>query len=57
MQQTQLFPLIHKKTIQYLNGYVQSPTILENIQNYIVPPKLGNQAGMLGSIVMAMQLL
>ncbi len=57
MQQTHLFPLIHKKTIQYLNGYVQSKTILENIQNYIVPPKLGNQAGMLGSIAMAMQLM
>jgi fructokinase len=56
MQQTQLFPLIHEKTIQYLNGYVQSPVILENIHNYIVPPKLSNQAGMLGSIAMAMQL-
>ncbi|MAT41075.1 MAG: fructokinase [Anaerolineaceae bacterium] len=56
MQQTQLFPLIHEKTIQYLNGYVQSPVILENIHKYIVPPKLGNQAGMLGSIAMAMQL-
>lgn len=56
MQQKQLFPMIHKKTIEYLNGYVQSPQVLENIQNYIVPPKLGNQAGMLGAIAMAQEL-
>ncbi len=53
MQQKHLFPLIHEKTTAYLNGYVQSPLILKNIDQYIVPPKLGNQAGMLGCISMA----
>ncbi len=57
MQQAQLFPLIHQKTLEYLNGYVQSPQILEAIEDFIVSPALGNQAGMLGSIAMAMQVL
>jgi len=56
MQQTHLFPLIRKKTLTYLNGYVQSAIMLENIDNFIVPPGLGNQAGMLGAIAMAKNL-
>ncbi|MCP4421875.1 MAG: ROK family protein [Chloroflexi bacterium] len=53
MDQPQLFPLVRQKTQDTLNGYVQSPTILDHIESYIVPPKLGNQAGVLGAIALA----
>lgn len=52
MEQPQLFPLLREKTKQYLNGYVQSPAILDEIDSYIVPPKLGNKAGVLGAIAL-----
>jgi len=53
MEQTQLFPLIRNKVREFLNGYVQVSQILENIDSYILPPALGNQAGVLGSIALA----
>jgi fructokinase len=55
MQQTHLFSLIHKETVQLLNGYVQSPSILDHIDNFIVPPALGGRAGVLGAIALAQQ--
>ncbi len=42
MQQPQLFPLIREKVRAKLAGYVASPAILEDIDQYIVPPGLGN---------------
>jgi fructokinase len=55
MAQPHLFPLLRRKVQSLLNGYVQSPAILEQIDAYIVPPGLGNQAGILGAIALAMQ--
>ncbi len=55
MQQAHLFSLVREKVVRYLNGYVQSPMILERIDEYIVPPALGNRAGVLGALAMAMQ--
>ena len=57
MEQPQLFPLLRRKVQAYLNGYVQSPSILDGIDNYIVPPGLGNRAGVLGAIAQAQMLL
>ena len=54
-QQPQLIPLIRQKTRAFLNGYVQSTEILENIDGYIVPPALGGRAGVLGAIALAQQ--
>lgn len=48
-----LLPLIRRKVQSILNGYVQSPTITKNIDEYIVPPGLGGRAGMLGAIALA----
>ncbi len=53
MEQLHLFPLLRQKTQALLNGYVQSPAILEQIDGYIVPPGLGNRAGILGAIALA----
>lgn len=52
MSQPSLFPLVRQKTQQLLNGYVQSPAILVDIDQYIVPPGLGNQAGVLGAFAL-----
>jgi|GEM_PF-3122690 len=57
MQQMHMFPLVRQKVQQCLNGYVQSPQILEQIDQYIVPPGLGSQAGGLGAIALAKQAL
>ncbi len=55
MAQERLFPLIREKVQRLLGGYVQSPAILERIDSYIVPPALGNRAGVLGAIALAQQ--
>ncbi len=53
MQRAFLFPLIRSEVQRLLNGYVQHPLLLEHIDEYIVPPALGNQAGVLGAIALA----
>jgi fructokinase len=55
MEVPRLFPLVRKKTQHKLNGYVQMPEILEEIESYIVPPGLGNKSGVLGAIALARQ--
>jgi fructokinase len=54
MQQSQLFPLIRQAVLQNLNGYVSSSTILEHIDEYIVPPGLGQQAGLCGALALGL---
>ena len=53
MQQAQLFPMVRRKTQAYLNGYVQAPQILDDIDAFIVPPGLGGNSGILGAFVLA----
>jgi len=53
MKQKQLFPLIRKKVVEILNGYVFHKNILENIDEYIVSPKLGDNAGICGGLALA----
>jgi fructokinase len=55
MEQEQLFPKIRSRVQDALNGYVQSRLIIEDIHDYIVPPALGNKAGVLGAIALAMR--
>jgi len=57
MKQAHLFPRIRQKVLASLNGYVQSPAILERIQDYIVPPRLGDRAGVLGALALAQNAL
>ncbi|MGE5641818.1 MAG: ROK family protein [Byssovorax cruenta] len=56
MQREFLFPQVRKRVSELLNGYVSSKMILEKIDQYIVPPGLGNQAGSMGAIALAKQL-
>jgi fructokinase len=57
MEQAQLFPMIRKKVYERLNSYLAAKEILAEIDSFIVPPKLGNRAGMLGAIALAERLL
>jgi fructokinase len=57
MQQAHLFPMIHQRVVRSLNGYIQSKTILDHIDEMIVPPALGNESGALGCIALAKQML
>ena len=52
MKQQQLFPLIRKYVREFLNNYVYKREILEKIDEYIVYPGLGDEAGFTGSIAL-----
>lgn len=56
-KQAHLFPMIRRRVLELLNGYVVLPQILEDIDSYIVPPGLGDNAGLTGSILLAKQAL
>ncbi|HSG46015.1 MAG TPA: ROK family protein [Anaerolineales bacterium] len=49
----ELLPLIRKNVQEILNGYVQSPSITKDIDDYIVSPGLGSCSGILGAIALA----
>jgi len=53
MEKKLLFPMIRKNVPKLLNGYIGVDEILNDIDHYIVPPKLGNKAGILGAIALA----
>lgn len=56
MQQYQLFPMIRSEVQELLNGYIQVPAITTDaVDDYIVPPALGGDAGVLGAIALAQQ--
>jgi len=52
-----LLPRVQQKTRDFINRYIQSPVILEDIENYIVHPGLGNLSGVLGALALAEQAL
>ncbi|BBH24194.1 putative fructokinase [Paenibacillus baekrokdamisoli] len=54
MQQKQLFPLIRAEVQRHLNGYVSSCMIMGAIETYIVPPGLGDNAGLCGALALGL---
>jgi fructokinase len=52
-----LHEAVRGKVKEYLNGYVQSPMVLDGIADYIIAPTLGNRSGVLGAIAMAIDLI
>ncbi len=50
MHQKDLFPRIWKQVQQNLNGYIRSDKIEKEINQYIVPLALGDQAGLIGAL-------
>jgi fructokinase len=55
MKQDQLFPLIRAELVELLSGYIQSTEILENADQYVVPPGLGDRAGVLGALALGLE--
>ncbi len=55
MEQPQLLPLVRQQVVELLNDYVRAPIIQQEIDRYIVPPDLGERAGVLGAIALAQQ--
>lgn len=55
MHQQQLFPLVRAKVQHMLNGYVQSDQVLKHIDQYIVPPGLGDEAGLRGALALGLE--
>ncbi len=53
MHQRQLFPMIRAKVAELANAYFVHPR-LETYEDYIVPPGLGDDAGVCGAFALAM---
>ena len=47
--------MIREKVQIALNGYVVSPALGEEIDRFIVPPLLGDDAGVCGAIALAQE--
>ncbi|QAY65296.1 ROK family protein [Paenibacillus protaetiae] len=57
MHQEQLFPLIRQEVQRTLNGYVNVPQLAGGIDSYIVPPGLGDNAGLSGAVALGINAL
>ena len=49
-----LFPLVRRRTLHWLGGYIDRCEILSDIERYIVPPALHARAGVLGALCLAL---
>lgn len=49
MHNEKLFKFVRKETLKDINGYIKKDEILNHIDEYIVSPKLGDNAGILGA--------
>ncbi|MGB3574207.1 MAG: ROK family protein [Phormidesmis sp.] len=57
MEQNRLFSMVRKQVQDKLNSYLSVPQITKGIEDYIVPPKLGGKAGILGAFALAQRAL
>lgn len=57
MQQRQLFPLIRDRVKKELNGYLPFSELEKDIDDYIVPPRLGGDAGICGALLLGIRAL
>lgn len=53
MQVEQLFPLVRKYLRLSLGGYVQADAVSSGMTQYVVPPQLGQRAGIAGALALA----
>jgi fructokinase len=53
MARTHLYDLVRSEVSDLLGGYLSSPALADGLQHYIVPPVLGDRAGVLGAIALA----
>ncbi|GGG61528.1 ROK family protein [Paenibacillus radicis (ex Gao et al. 2016)] len=57
MHQLQLFPMIREEVRKQLNGYVSAKEIVSGLDSFIVPPGLGDNAGLSGSLALGLDAL
>ena len=53
MHQQHLFPMVRRRVLDLLNDYLQTDAVRSAIDQYIVPPGLGDRAGVLGALALA----
>lgn len=53
MQVAALFPLVRQNLLRALAGYVQASSLIRGVDQYVVPPGLGQQSGILGGLALA----
>lgn len=53
MNNKELYPKIRKKVAEFLYGYVKHESVLVNLNEFIVPPELGDYSGVYGAIALA----
>jgi fructokinase len=54
MNQQRLFPLIRRRLQHWLGGYIDREEVLGFVDEYVVAPGLGAQAGVLGALALAL---
>lgn len=57
MNQSFMLPMIRKQVKELLNSYINKKELNDEIENYIVSPGLKDNAGLCGSIALALNLL
>jgi len=57
MHQEQLLPLIRSEVSRMLNGYVDNAALRNGIDDYIVAPGLGDNAGLCGALALGLEAL
>lgn len=55
MRQQHLLPKVREKMLRVLNGYVLNDRVAKETDQYIVPPGVGENSGILGAIALAEQ--
>jgi len=53
MRRRHLFPMIRAELQDLLAGYIQAEALTERMERFVVPPALGDRAGVLGAIALA----
>ena len=56
MRKTFLYEQIRSRLYGILNKYLYHPMLTEHLDQYIVPPSLGDRSGVMGGIALAMEL-
>lgn len=55
MNQARLLPLIRPRVRRWLGGYIDRSELLTGTDRYVVAPALGDNAGVLGALVLALE--
>jgi fructokinase len=53
MRRSVLLPLVRQGLLAQLANYVQASALVDDIDSYVIPPALGDRAGVLGAIALA----